>query len=184
MISFTGCCPVCQFVPGKPNSTGLKFFILASPDGLVKVFRGKSTFRDAKLGTGGNVVLQISETDLFFGSVQSYTEWMAWNYFKQYIDDQGFEDMSAFTNQREVLVTGVSLNIAPEEIKTFFGVSMYMAWLGYPRMRMYKAAKTRVPIIAEPTTRDRFFKSRNSLNDLNISDEDKNNDVLWKRDLS
>ncbi|XP_061564106.1 piggyBac transposable element-derived protein 3-like [Cololabis saira] len=104
-------------------------------------------------------------------------------YFKQYIDDQVFEEVSSCTNQREVLVSGNTLKTTPEEVKTFFGMAMYMSCLKYPRMRMYWAAKTRVPIITNSMTRDRFFKICQSIkvtDDFAISDDHKKEDALWK----
>ena len=75
MIPFTGKSQLRQFVRGKPNPTGLKNFIVASPEGLVldfEIFQGKAALpgvaddekRKAgeRLGIGGLTVMRLSDS--------------------------------------------------------------------------------------------------------------------------
>lgn len=104
-------------------------------------------------------------------------------YFQKYIGEDFFKDVAMFSNMREVSVTGQSLNTSAVEIGKFFGCSMLIGIYALPRFRMSWAHDTRVPIIADNITRDRFFKLRSRLkvvDDNKVSAEIKSLDRFWK----
>lgn len=55
-----------------------------------------------------------------------------------------------------------------------------MCALKYPVIRMYWSQKWRVAIIADAMSRDRFFSLRSSFFDIEISQEERSKDRLWK----
>ncbi|XP_050302717.1 uncharacterized protein LOC126740644 [Anthonomus grandis grandis] len=58
-------------------------------------------------------------------------------YLRKYISDTFFEQMALFTNMREVIETGRSLETSEYELRKFFGASMLIGIYGLPRIRMY-----------------------------------------------
>ncbi|CAG4951870.1 unnamed protein product [Parnassius apollo] len=103
-------------------------------------------------------------------------------YFLRYIPEVMFEIISNYSNQTYLLKKGQNLNTTKEEIKLFFGISIAMSYLGLPRIRMYWANRTRVAMIADHMTRDRYFKIRTNLklvNDLEVDEASKQN-KFWK----
>lgn len=105
-------------------------------------------------------------------------------YFSRYIPVSIYEKLSTYTNQTYLLRKGTNLNSSAEEMQLFFGLTMAMSYLGLPRIRLYWANKTRVSMIADRMTRDRYFKLRSNLklvNDLELDEESKQS-KFWKVD--
>lgn len=63
--------------------------------------------------------------------------WIPIQYFVPYIDGKIFRDLAAFTNEKQLQTARVLLNTAAQQIKIFFGISVHMACLSYPRVKMF-----------------------------------------------
>ncbi|KAG5873629.1 hypothetical protein JTB14_003059 [Gonioctena quinquepunctata] len=84
---------------------------------------------------------------------------------------------------REVSDEGRSLETSEYEMRIFFRASMLIGIYGLPRIRMYWARNTRVPIISDNISRNRYFQLQSRLKlveDQKISKEERNLDKFWK----
>ncbi|VEN56028.1 unnamed protein product, partial [Callosobruchus maculatus] len=105
------------------------------------------------------------------------------DYFSEYIDDNFFQTICECTNVKYMRLHNKPLNLSLKETKQFFGISVLMSLLKYPRIRMFWAKTTRVYSIASVMTRDRYFMIRNHLKvviDDDISESLRQTDKLWK----
>ena len=91
--------------------------------------------------------------------------------------------ISQATNQTAMIQTGHSLETTPKEIRKFFGVSIMMGTLKYPRIRMYWSKSMGATSINNAMKRDRFFKLWSHIKvvvDDNVPEHTKQEDKLWK----
>ncbi|XP_068625334.1 piggyBac transposable element-derived protein 3-like [Battus philenor] len=108
------------------------------------------------------------------------------DYVAKYLTSDIYEQNAFHSNQTYLSKTGTNLNTSDKEIRTFFGVTIMMSYLRFPRIRMYWDQKSRIPAIADRITRDRYFKLRASLkllNDSEIPEEIKSSTKFWKVQL-
>ncbi|XP_068082624.1 piggyBac transposable element-derived protein 3-like [Anabrus simplex] len=104
-------------------------------------------------------------------------------YFLRYIPTYFFDSVSSCTNQNCLARKGKSLNTTAQEIQVFFGISITMSYLRFPRISMYWAAGTRVAKISDKMSRKHFFSIRSNLKivvDSDISDDTRSADKFWK----
>ena len=124
----------------------------------------------------GNGPQQLAPDDI-------HRDWNPIDYFNQYVDNDLYSLISQATNQTAMIQTGHSLETMPEEIRKFFGVSIMMGTLKYPRIRMYWSKSTGVTSIKNAMKRDRFFKLRSHVKvvvDDDVPEHTKQEDKLWK----
>lgn len=105
------------------------------------------------------------------------------DYFNRYLGDSFFESLAKFTNMREVLVTGKSLGTTAKEMKVFFACCIIISIYKLPRLKMFWQRDSRVPIVSDNISRNRFYSLRTRLkivDDNIISKEQKEADRFWK----
>lgn len=103
--------------------------------------------------------------------------------FKNYIPEFLYDLISTKSNQNYFKNNSKELKATPAEIKKFFGITVAMSYLKFPRIRMYWANSTRVPIICETMSRERYMVLRRNLklvDDALISEEEKKSNKFWK----
>jgi len=102
-------------------------------------------------------------------------------YFIKYFTPPLLQTFSEETNKYYCRMTGQSLRTTSQEIQKFFGMSILMANLKYPRQRMYWNHITRVDRIASAMPVNRFQKIRNNLHINSAKDPDPNDcNKFWK----
>lgn len=104
-------------------------------------------------------------------------------YFSNYIPEDIFIKIASATNRKYLLEKGSNLNVTAQEIKVFFGITVMMSYLKFPKIMNYWQQKTRIPAIADKMSRTRYFKLRSNLeivNDDNVTEKDKTATKFWK----
>ncbi|XP_039967864.1 piggyBac transposable element-derived protein 3-like [Bactrocera tryoni] len=105
------------------------------------------------------------------------------HYFSAYLNDDFLKRVVEYTNRYHMPTKGKPLAATIGEIKNFFGIIVAMGCIRYPRLRMYWEKKTRLPIVADTMSRDRFLLLRMCLHvvDANeVTEEEKQSNVFWK----
>lgn len=103
--------------------------------------------------------------------------------FLRYVPNQLLNDIADATSQRILANTTKIFVVTPTILKKFIGINIKMSYMKYPRIRMYWAAKTRVPKIAYCMTRTNFFLIRSNLtcrDYLTVSQDEKSINKFWK----
>jgi len=78
---------------------------------------------------------------------------------KAYLDKEFFKLMSLCTNVNSVARCGKSINTSAAEIERFLGATIFMACVGYPRIRMYWQRGLQIPLVCGTMTREFEFSN-------------------------
>lgn len=104
------------------------------------------------------------------------------DYFRDYFDDAFLEKVSYCTNLHYFRTNGLELKCTGSEIAKVFAIHMIMGCIPYPRLFMYWKAGTKLGLISDVMSRDRFLTIRNALHVIETDsppDHEKEN-PLWK----
>ena len=102
-------------------------------------------------------------------------------YFIKYFTPALLQRFAEETNKYYFRTTGHNLRTTSQEIQTFFGMSIIMANLKFPRQRMYWHHITRVDKIATTMPINRFQKIRNNIHINSDPDADRDDcNKFWK----
>ncbi|XP_054259872.1 piggyBac transposable element-derived protein 3-like [Macrosteles quadrilineatus] len=103
--------------------------------------------------------------------------------FQKYIPDDILCQIATATNENIISSTGKEIQITTTDMKKFFGITIMMSYLKYPRIKMYWASRTRIPQISDAMPRNKYFLIRNHIrcrDYTNVSDEEKARNKYWK----
>ncbi|GBP03558.1 PiggyBac transposable element-derived protein 3 [Eumeta japonica] len=104
------------------------------------------------------------------------------DYFRDYFDDDFIEKISHCTNLYYLRSTGRELKCTSTEITKLLAIHIIMGCVPYPRLPMYWRAGTKLGLICNIMSRDRYLTLRNALHVVegdSAPDSEKGN-VLWK----
>lgn len=104
------------------------------------------------------------------------------DYFRDYFDNKFLEKISYCTNLYYLRTTGRELKSTSAEVAKLFAIHIIMGCIPYPRLPMYWRAGTKLGLVCEVMSRDRFLTLRNALHvvDSKFPPETENGNPLWK----
>lgn len=97
-------------------------------------------------------------------------------YFSKYFPDCEYQNMADFTNAYAEQTGVLDWNSTnSRELKIFVGIHLLMGVFGLPRIRMYWEQKSRINIVADNMTRNRFFELRTNFHIMDNNTVSTNN---------
>lgn len=103
--------------------------------------------------------------------------------FKKYIPDHLLDAIAECTSQNILGISGRVVPLTRIDVCKFIGITLMMSYLKYPRIKMYWAAETRVPQIADVMSRNQYFLIRNHLRCRDctiVTNEEKGSNKYWR----
>lgn len=99
-------------------------------------------------------------------------------YFESYIDTDMCNLAAEQTNLYSLRESGHNVNTTSTEIRQLFALHILIGILKFPRLRMYWSDATRIPIVANTMSVNRFLKLRANLHV--VVEKPATDDRLWK----